>query len=226
MNFVIVVPARSGSKGIKNKNLKKLNKKPLIEYTLSNAKKSYIKNRFIITDDKKIKLLSSKYKFNVEYVRPNKTSKDRTSMIETIYHFYSWLKKKKIFFDYFIILQPTSPLRDFKDINNCIKILKKNEPNSLSSISENLEHPYDSIIKLKNKSWKYLLKKKKHTSRQQFKKTFFENGAIYASKSDLIRKKKLLDFKNHLFYKMPKMRSIDIDDLQDMKISETILKNK
>ena len=68
MKFAIVVPARKGSKSVKNKNLIKINKKHLIEYTLIAANKSDVKLKFILTDDKKIKKISKKYNFNTEYI--------------------------------------------------------------------------------------------------------------------------------------------------------------
>ena len=80
MKFAIVVPARKGSKGIKNKNLVKINDKHLIEYTLLAAKKSIVKQKFILTDDDKIKKISKKYDFNTEYIRPKKVSHSKTSL--------------------------------------------------------------------------------------------------------------------------------------------------
>ena len=120
MKFISVIPARKESKGIKNKNILKIFRKNLVEYTFEAAKKSKVKSNFVLTDSEKIKKISKKYKINSTYVRPKILSKDKTSLSETLYDFYLWTKRKKIFFDYLIVLQPTSPLRDHNDINKSI----------------------------------------------------------------------------------------------------------
>ena len=96
MKIISVIPARSGSKGIKNKNTIILNNKPLIEYSFIHAKKSKINNNFVLTDSKKIKFIAKKYKINSDYIRPNNKSKDKTPITETLFHFYNWTKNKKI----------------------------------------------------------------------------------------------------------------------------------
>ena len=125
MKIIAVIPARAGSRGIKNKNIIKLNKKSLIEYTFLAATKSNLKDIFLITDCMKTKKISKKYKINNKYTRPKNLSGDKISFIETFLHFNKWLKIKKISYDYLVVLQPTSPLRNYKDINNCLKIIKK-----------------------------------------------------------------------------------------------------
>ena len=94
MKFISVIPARAGSKGVKNKNIFPLNKKPLISYTFNAAKKSMIKNNFVLTDSKKIKKIAKNYGINGDYERPKKFSQSNTSLIETLSHFYEWTKKK------------------------------------------------------------------------------------------------------------------------------------
>ena len=125
MKFLAVVPARSGSKNIKRKNIYKINSKPLISYTFEQLNKSKLKKKFVLTDDKKIKSIAKKFNINTDYFRPKKFSKDRTSLSSTLLHFYKWLNKKKVNFDYLVILQPTSPLRNFYDINSAVKIVEK-----------------------------------------------------------------------------------------------------
>ena len=116
------------------------------------------------------------------------------------------------------------------DINKAINLVKKYKCKSLCSISESLEHPYE-VIKIKKKKWDYILKKsKKFYRRQDYDiNSFFINGAIYiVSKNYLLKEKKVIS-NNHKFYLMPKSRSLDINDLEDMKISEQLIyaqKNK
>ena len=161
MKFISVIPARKNSKGIKNKNILKLNKKPLVEYSFIEVKKSNIKLNYILTDSEKIKKISKKYNINSEYIRPKNLSGDKISLTDTLHHFYEWTVNKKIYFDYLIVLQPTSPLRLYKDINSAINIIKKKKSLSLFSVSESIEHPYETI-KISNKKFSHVLNKSKN----------------------------------------------------------------
>ena len=227
MRFVAIVTARKGSKSIKKKNLLKINKKPLIEYTFKEILKSKIgKNAYVVTDDNTIKKISKKYNINTEYFRPKKTSTDKSSSVETINHFAKWLLKKQNF-DAIISLQPTSPLRSFKDIDKAINLFQKKNFDSLFSISESLEHPYETIDlkKGKKKIFFTIKKSQKFFRRQDYDiNSFFINGAIYIFKKELILKKKIYSKNNHGFYIMPKLRSLDVNDLEDIEIMKNILK--
>ena len=226
MKFISVIPARSGSRGIKNKNIYKINKKPLIQYTFEATSKSKIKDCYVLTDSNKVKKIARKFSIKTTYVRPKKTSTSKTSLAETLNHFYKWTKKRNIYFDYMVVLQPTSPLRSFQDINSAIRIVKKKKFKSLFSISESIEHPYEAIKMSKN-SWSPILKKSQNFYRRQdFDiESFFINGAIYIVHIDLIKKNKIFDKKNHGFLNMPKSRSLEINDLEETKIVKSILKN-
>lgn len=228
MRFVSVIPARAGSKGLKNKNIFNICGKSLIEYTFEAAKKSKVRNNFVLTDSSKIKKISKKFGINCSYTRPKLLSGDKTSLSETLYDFYLWTVKNNISFDYLIVLQPTSPLRNKNDINKSIDIIKKNKTLSLFSISSSLEHPYETIKIKGKKSWQYILKDaKKFTRRQDFNLvSYFINGAIYIAHRNLIKKKKISDPYNNSFYEMKKSKSIEINDLEEAKIIESIIKFK
>jgi len=204
MKFAIVIPARKNSKSIKNKNRFKINGKALIEYTLKQSLLSKIKLKFVITDDAKIKKISKKYKFNTSYIRPKHTSTDKSSTVDTLIHFVK-STVDKYEYDYLVVLQPTSPLRSYRDIIESVKMIKKNKSESLFSISESLEHPYENIILQKNIE------------------TFFINGAIYIVSIKYLLKSKKMFSKNHSLYKMPKNRSLDINDYDDLELAKKIL---
>ena len=93
MKLISVIPARDGSKGIKNKNILKINKKPLVEYSFMAAKKSLIKKNFILTDSNKIKKIAKNFSIICDYHRPKKISGDKISLANTLYHFYNWTIK-------------------------------------------------------------------------------------------------------------------------------------
>jgi CMP-N-acetylneuraminic acid synthetase len=228
VKFLVVIPARSGSETIKKKNLRLINRKPLIQYTFEELKKSNLKEKYLLSDDLKIKNLAKKFNINTTYYRPKKLSKNTSSLIALLNDFHKWTESKKIFYDYMVVLQPTSPLRDYKDINNAVRIVKKKKYKSLFSISESLEHPYECIKIEKNGKWKYVLDKSKlFYRRQDFDfKSYFINGAIYIIHKELITKKKIYDNKKHGLFLMPKYRSIDINDINEIKITESLLMKK
>ena len=228
MKFLGVVPARSSSQSIKKKNTFIVNKKPLIQYTFEALTKSLIKKKYLLSDDKKIKKLAKKFNLSTDYLRPKILSRNTTSLVDTLFHFHQWTENKKIVYDYLVVLQPTSPLRNYKDINSAVEIVKRKKYKSLFSISNSLEHPYETIRFDKKKKWKYVLSKSKlYYRRQDFDfESYFINGAIYIIHRKLVIQKRIYDKKNHGFCVMPKQRSIDINDLSDIKIVRGLLNKK
>lgn len=217
MKVLGIIPARKNSKGIKNKNLKKLNGKPLIEYTIESAIKSKI-NHIIITSD--IKSLS-KYDDGkrVTFIsRPEKLCKSNTEMNEVVDHTLKIVKKK---FDIFVILQPTSPFRNYQHINQAIKIFSKDKKaNSLVSVCE-VPHNFN-FEKLGKIDKGYLICKTKIRNRQKIEKIYARNGAIYLARYEKYRGSLLIS-KIIPFIMNPK-DSIDIDNMHDWEIAESILK--
>ncbi len=217
MKVLGIIPARKNSKGIKNKNLKKLNGKPLIEYTIESAIKSKI-NHIIITSD--IKSLS-KYDDDkrVTFIsRPEKLCKSNTEMNEVVDHTLKIVKKK---FDIFVILQPTSPFRNYQHINQAIKIFSKDKKaNSLVSVCE-VPHNFN-FEKLGKIDKGYLNCKTKIRNRQKIEKIYARNGAIYLARYEKYRGSLLIS-KIIPFIMNPK-DSIDIDNMHDWEIAESILK--
>ena len=111
---------------------------------------------------------------------PKNLSKSTTSLIDTLFHFHQWTVYKKIAYDYLVVLQPTSPLRNYRDINSAVKIVKKKKYKILFSISNSLEHPYETIKFDKKKKWKYILSKSRlYYRRQDYDfEYYFINGEI------------------------------------------------
>jgi CMP-N-acetylneuraminic acid synthetase len=223
MKYAIIVPARKGSQDLKNKNLVYLKSNRLIEYTFNSVKNINVL-KFVLSDHPKIKKIAKRYGFITDYNRPKITSGSKASLVSTLLHFLKW-SKKKYEIDYFVILQPTSPLRAKIDILKSIEKVKKNKLTSLFSISESLEHPYETINLFKSEKWSYVLPKaKKFYRRQDFDiNSFFINGAIYIVSTRYLNFKKNLISNKHGVYIMPKIRSLDINDLQDLEIAEKIL---
>ena len=221
-NILAIIPARSGSKSIKNKNIKKINNIPLIGYSITVAKKSKLINRIIVsTDSKIIKKISQNFKAEVPFMRPKKISKDYSKDTTYLKHAINTLKSKENYQpDLIVILRPTLPFRDPKVIDRAIKYFIKTKADSLKSITIAKETPY-KMWKIYNKKylkpifdWKYL--KYTNAPRQSLKKIYWQNGYV-----DILRPKTLKKFNNELgkkivFYKI-NFHTIDIDYKHDLE---------
>ncbi len=220
--IIAIIPARSGSKGLKNKNIKKFDKKPLIYWTINSALKSkYIDKCFVSTDSKKISDISNKFGADTSFLRPSILSSDKSEISSTIIHV---LKNIKENFDIIILLQPTSPLRDNNDIDKALRIFIRKNLTSLVSISS-CDYPYEWILKKNKLNEVNFVNNNKSKNRQQAKSYFQANGAIYISTTkNYLRNKTFFNNKTYGFL-MNKSKSIDIDDIIDFKIAEIIKKS-
>jgi CMP-N-acetylneuraminic acid synthetase len=122
-------------------------------------------------------------------------------------------------------LQPTSPLRTFKNIDEAIRLYQDSKKNSLVSVNSMIEHPFE-CVELKFDNWNYLSKNISGASRRQdySNNYFYINGAIYIARTDeFLRSKKIIDEESVCFYQMHRNHSIDIDDVYDLLIAEAFL---
>ena len=133
-----VIPARGGSKGIPNKNIKDLSGKPLIYYTITEAQQSTLLSDTIVsTDSMLIKEVAETFGANVPFLRPNELSHDTALAIPTIQHAVRTYEGIVGFdYDYVVMLQPTAPLREASDIDNSLKILIDSQKDSIISITD------------------------------------------------------------------------------------------
>tara|TARA_B100000902_G_scaffold400034_1_gene474858 strand:- start:10606 stop:11295 length:690 start_codon:yes stop_codon:yes gene_type:complete len=213
---LVIIPARKGSKRIKNKNLVKVLNKPLIFWTINFAKKLKTKNFDIVvsSDCKKIKKICSKEKvFFLE--RPKKISKDHTSMHDVIFHAQNVLKQD---YEYIILLQPTSPLRKIRLVKNSIKILdKKKKFDSLVHLGKDMSF----TGKLINNQWVPDYNLNKRT--QDINNKFLPTGNLYIYRSHLYKNKTKLPKKTYgLISNNDKW--VDIDTHEDLILLNLYLK--
>lgn len=219
---VIVIPARSGSKRIKNKNIKILNNKPLITFLLDKFKKKKLKEKiFVSSDSNKIKNIVSNYK-NINFVkRPKKLASDLSKIEEALIHVINKEKLKKN--GWIITIQPNSPFINYETIKKIINLTKISKKNCIMTVSKN-----NSDFWYKDKNNKNLVKRlfpKAPRNTQKRQPLFEENSAIYATKiSYLLKTKKIFDQKN-ISYEISKIEGLDINDRVDFLIAESIIKN-
>jgi N-acylneuraminate cytidylyltransferase len=220
--ILALIPARGGSKGIKNKNIRLLAGKPLIGWTIESALKSAFIDRLIVsTDSQEIADIAIEYGAEVPFLRGANLAQDDTKTIDVVldvlkhYPNYEWL----------LLLQPTSPLRSTEDIDDAIRFCIKNQASSCVSVCLSQESPY----------WTYILNKEQHIipfcdsepffQRQQVPKTYRINGAIYFEKVERLLNEKNFVENKPLGFLMPQERSVDIDNLIDFQLAELLIQN-
>ena len=221
--MIAIVPARGGSKGLPGKNIKDLLGKPMIAYTIEEALKSKnISEVIVSTDYKEIESVAIKYGAKSYFLRPEHLASDHAKAIDN--YIYTIDRLNECFgYDIknFVVLQPTSPLRTVEDIDGAIKLFKDKNADSVISYTEEY-HPVE---------WhKYITKdgkfenifNEKLLNRQEIRKSYFPNGAVFVFDYGLIKQKKYYS-DNSYAYIMPRNRSTDVDTLEDFKYIEFLL---
>ncbi len=215
--IIAIIPARGESTRIKNKNIKIFNKKPLIAWTIEAALRSkLIDDVYVTSEDSNILRISKKYLAKT-IKRPKKLSNNIIHVDEAIKHAYLKVNKK---YDYVLTLQPTSPLKTTKNIDEAIKTIIKKKADSLISVF---------------KTHQFLWEKKKNSfipvnydfnnrPRSQESNFFQENGAINITKPKILVKKNNRLGGKITTYQMNFWRSIDIDQIEDFHMAEILYK--
>lgn len=218
-----VIPARGGSKGIKNKNLYKLNGKPLIYYSIQAAKKSKLLTDFVVsTDSLEIKKISESYGANVPFIRPKFLSNDKALAVPTIQHAVSFCETfNKFKYDYIVMLQPTAPLRTHYDIDNSLsKLIKEGGDGIISIVDVNNYHPVKMKIIKNDRLFDFVDSGLENPPRQSLPPIFIVNGAIYATKRDVFMNDNTFKGNKCLPFLMPPERSSNIDVIEDFIVAE------
>ena len=223
-NIFALIPARSGSKGLKNKNILNFNKKPLIAWTIETALKSkYLNDVYVSSDSPKIIKIAKKFGANVPFVRPKYLSSDKAKSIDVIIHALNRINKNKKY-KYILLLQPTSPLRITRDIDNIIENFFKRKSKVILSVKK-MKHPSSWVLNI-NKSFKIINYKNllNTKNRQEYSLSYIPNGAMYFAEINYLLKYKSFYTPSSTIYEMPYHRSVDIDELIDFKIAEFLMK--
>ncbi len=227
--FLVIIPARSGSKGIKNKNIKDINGKPLIQYTIEPAlkllKNKIVEKVIVSTDSQKYKKIAQNLGVEVPFLRPKEISGDTAKSVNFILHAIEFFKKKGLIFDAIIILQPTAPLRTFEDIINSIKIFNSaDKPKSLITCYK--EDNINDLLMYKKKNNYAIPLNTNHNKgvrRQEHEHFYVRNGAVYITSVEYLNEKSNVISDNPLMYEIPKSRAFDVDTEEDLKIIRKLI---
>lgn len=229
--ILCIIPARSGSKGIKHKNIKIFKGKPLLAWSIEQAMQSSYKMRIIVsTDSIEYKDISLEYGAEVPFLRPKEISQDESIDIELISHAINFLEENEKYKpDIILQLRPTQPLRKVEDIDNCLKIFieKFDKYDSLRTVVEYEKSPF-KMYTISNDKKNLLplfdsienIKEPFNQCRQFLPKTYLHNGYIDIIKTSIL-KDNTISGKNIYPYIMNKKDTIDIDNINDWNKAES-----
>lgn len=224
--MLAIIPARGGSKGLPNKNILDFDGEPLIARTVKTALKSkYIDDVIVSTDSEAIAEAAVKAGAENPFMRPQELATDTAKVIDTFVYTLETLKEKyNREYEKVIILQPTSPLRETKDIDEAIELYERKNALTIMSVVE-AEIPPEWYLTIDDHLFmKNYIEELSSKNRQEYKKLYLPNGAIYIFDVKNLLETKLYKNDRTYAYIMNKENSIDIDDIYDFLLAEAIVK--
>ena len=228
--FLAIIPARGGSKGLPGKNIKKLCGKPLIAWSIEAGLKSkYLDEVVVSTDYQNIANIAKQYGASVPFLRPDYLASDTATSFEAVKHTIEYYKNElDKEFDYIVLLEPTSPLREDSDIDLAIEKLLNSKAQAIVGISKTEDQNPAFLLKKDNANYisGYEDKDMKVLRRQDINDVYFFEGTIYISEANVLIDKKTFYHENTIGYEVPKYKSLEIDDVDDFIMVEAIMKHK
>ena len=225
MKVLYLIPARGGSKGVPKKNIKLLNGKPLIHYSIEFARQfTSDENICVSSDDQEIiNCVEEECQLKVQFKRPDEIATDSASSIQVLNHAINYYESKGVNFDLVVLLQPTSPFRKVDDLKNMLDNWDQ-DIDLFASVKEPHDSPYFNIFE--ENSHGYLIKSKELniTRRQDAPKVFAMNGSLYIYNVKSIKSNQINQIKKYIMENS--IYSIDIDTLFDWMLCETVVNNK
>lgn len=233
MKILGVIPARGGSKGVPDKNIKPILGKPLIAYTIQTGLKSQLVSDLVVTTDSEvIQQIALEYGAECPFLRPDELATDTALAIPTIQHAVKEMEKlKNEKYDYIIMLQPTSPLKRSTDLDGALnRLIEEDADGIISVVNVDNHHP----MKMKKFTGEdghsgqlvdYQKPPYENCPRQLLPPIYIVNGAIYATKRDVFMHQNTFQGDFCLGYEMPAERSVNIDTEFDFLLAEHIITN-
>lgn len=228
--ILALIPARGGSKGLPHKNILPLLGKPLIAWTIEQGLASRYVDRLIVsTDDLEIADLSRKAGAEVPFIRPAPLASDTASSLDVIDHAFSEVQNNPDTYDYLLLLEPTSPLRDPSDIDTCVeRLIGHPVAKSIVSVAA-LESAHPDFNMVIDPETQCLRKTRPvdftgSVRRQNLTAIFFFEGTIYLSDVSTLLKERTFYHDRTLGYIVPRWKSLEIDEFPDLICAEALLK--
>jgi CMP-N,N'-diacetyllegionaminic acid synthase len=227
MSTLFLIPARGGSKGIPGKNIKPLAGKPLIYYSIDIAR-AFSGDALICvsTDDPAIIKTVEDYGLKVPFRRPDSLATDSAGSYEVIVHALDWYRENGFDIDTLVLLQPTSPLRIKRHVQEAMNLLNE-ETEMVTSVKKTKSNPFH-LLYTENESGfiEKAIKGRDFDRRQDVPQAYELNGAVYVIQVASLRKRKISEFEKVKKYEMPRLHSVDIDEPEDWVWAEYLLERK
>lgn len=225
MRNIAVIPARSGSKGLKDKNIREINGKPLMAYAIEAAQKSNLYDCIhVSTDSVRYAEIAREYRAEVPFLRNKELSSDLATTWDAMRFVLREYRNLGKDFDTITVLQPTSPLRDWRDIQKAFRLFQDKKADNVVGVCEMEHSPLWSNTLPEDHCLKDFIREEVNGPRQKLSEYYRLNGAIYILKAQFLLKYGNLYGENGYAYIMSKEHSIDIDDEFDFAIAEILMK--
>ncbi|MCP3851068.1 MAG: acylneuraminate cytidylyltransferase family protein [Gammaproteobacteria bacterium] len=228
MKILAFIPARKGSKRVLNKNIKLCAGKPLIAWTIESALKAKQKMDIVVsTDSNKIAEISKKYGAEIPFLRPDELANDTSTTYDAMKYTLNTLAKQGRVYDFIMLLQPTSPVRQASHIDEAFRLLLESNGKAVVSVS-NIDHPNEWTMTLpENNSLDAFIKDNSHYLKQRSQELpvrYRLNGAISCVKVEDFLNEGTFYLKKGVFaYPMENKYSVDIDELSDFEYAQYLL---
>lgn len=225
MKYLVVIPARGGSKGIPHKNIKPLGGKPLIYYSIDIARQfTTDENICVTTDDPEIISVVEQHGLKVPFVRPAELATDTCGSSEVIQHAYQFFSDKGIYYDTIVLLQPTSPFRKVEFLKEAVALYDESidmvtsvRPAACNPYYDGFEENRDGLLQISKGDGTI-------ARRQEAPEVWQQNGSIYVINPKSLIEKGMGGFTRIKKYAMPEAYSVDLDTMLDWKMAELIIK--
>jgi len=221
---LFLIPARAGSKGLPQKNIKNLCGKPLISYSIEFALQNCNSNDVICistNDLNVIDIATKQYQIDVPFIRSEELSSDKASTYDVLIDALKYYEKNDCFFEKILLLQPTSPYRIQSDFEKINELYNNTEADMVVSVKKSKESPYFTLFEENKKGYlNKILENSLFTNRQDCPPVYTYNGSMYLVNAKKFIEKKNFNFQKIVKYEMPESRSIDIDTQLDWVMAE------
>ena len=216
--ILAIIPARGGSRRVAKKNIRPVGGKPLIVWTILEAKKSkYIDRLILSSEDPEIIAVARQWECEAPFVRPAELAQAQTPGVDPVIHALEVLPEK---YDYVLLLQPTSPLRLAADIDGCLEKCCRQDSPSCVAVAEFVKSPYWLYTVDASERLRPFFEKPEN---QKEPKSYLMNGALYLAKTEWLQQQRTFLTPETTAYIMPPERSLDVDTEFDLSLCDLIL---
>ena len=229
-SILAIIPARAGSKGLPGKNIRPMCGKPLIGWSiLQGLESQYIDEVLVTTDSQEIVDIANQFGANAPFIRPKSLASDDATSIDLLLHAVDYLTKVGRVYDYLVLLEPTSPLRDISDIDGAIKLLINNElAESVVGVTKAEEAHPSFLFTIQNELLKPMLLTQPNGLRRQDLKDdyYYLEGSIYVSSVKALIERRGFYHTDTLPWVVDRYKAIEIDELSDFISAVALMQAK